>query len=147
MTVKYADVWNLDTIFPGGTSESAAFFAHLEETEAVIAAFKKEVEAAKQAGDESPALWADFVERAQEVEKHVREASAFMSCLTAQDVTDDQAKILSGRVKTLSASYQAVMTTIDEQLLAFNEEQWETFTSQPGMEHILYNLNEAQLFN
>lgn len=144
MSKKYAEVWDLDTIFTGGTSDSSAFHKHLQETETAVNEFEKDVNAVKTAGDERSDIWSGLLVRSQEIGKYVREAGAFVSCLTAQDVKDEEAKILSGKVKAISATYQTVMTAIDEQLLAFDDSQWEAFTAEPPMQEIRYNLNERR---
>ncbi|PYZ91611.1 oligoendopeptidase [Salipaludibacillus keqinensis] len=137
---KYSEVWNLDTIFPGG-SQSEEFKQHLKELETELNTFQKNLDETNSA---DVAVWAKFVNDAQEVGKKAREAGAFISCLTAQDVNDDEAKLLAGKVKQLSTKYASIMTSIDEQLLAFNDEQWEAFISQDDMLPILFNLNERR---
>ncbi|SES35954.1 M3 family oligoendopeptidase [Salisediminibacterium halotolerans] len=144
MTKKYAEVWDLGSIFAGGTSGSPAFQQHLHETKEAVSGLEQAVEDVKKAGDERSETWAGLLVRAQEIGKYVREASAFVSCLTAQNVKDEEAKILSGEVKAISAAYQTVMTAIDEQLLAFTDEQWQALTSEPAMAEISYNLNERR---
>ncbi|SES18593.1 M3 family oligoendopeptidase [Salipaludibacillus aurantiacus] len=143
MSNRYSEVWNLDTIFPGG-SGSKKFKAHLEELETELTAFQAEMDRTQEEENEDVDLWADYVNRAQEVGKKAREASAFISCLTAQDVTDDLARLLGGKTKQLASKYASVMTTIDEQLLAFNSEQWGAFTARDDMNQILFNLNERR---
>ncbi|WP_088036731.1 M3 family oligoendopeptidase [Evansella clarkii] len=141
MTHKYEDVWDLDVIFPGG-SNSEEFRDFLSNLEDELKECQKELDALQNNSDLQ--IWAEKVMQAQEMGKKVREAGAFVSCLSAQDVKDEGAKLLTGRVKQLSSSYSSVMTSIDEQLLSFNDEQWEQFTSQKEMKEIVYNLNERR---
>jgi oligoendopeptidase F len=143
MVQKYSEIWNLDTIFPGG-SQSKEFQEHLQSLEAELNVFQKKLDNTQQEQNGDVSVWAAYVNEAQEVGKKAREAGAFISCLTAQDVNDDQAKLLGGKVKQLSTKYSSIMTSIDEQLLAFDDVQWEAFVSLSDMKRILFNLNERR---
>jgi pepF/M3 family oligoendopeptidase len=143
MTTTYQMVWDLDSIFSGG-SNSQEFKDYLNSLEMALAGFQTELDDMKTANNTETALWAEYLERSQKLSKKVREAGAFISCLTAQDVTDEQAKLLGGKVKQLSSKYASIMTSIDEQLLAFDELQWQEFISQEKIEQILFNVNERR---
>ncbi|WP_416147838.1 M3 family oligoendopeptidase [Salipaludibacillus sp. HK11] len=143
MAQKYSQVWNLDTIFPGG-SKSKEFQRYLENVASELAQFQGNLDKVQLENNADVAVWASFVNEAQEVGKKAREAGAFISCLTAQDVNDDQAKLLGGTVKQLAAKYASIMTSIDEQLLAFDERQWNEFVAQEDMKQISFNLNERR---
>ncbi|ADU32371.1 M3 family oligoendopeptidase [Evansella cellulosilytica] len=140
MTAKYKQVWDLDSIFKGGTSDSEALLKFLNELEAELSTFQKETDAA----DSNVETWANIIVRAQEVGKKVRESGAFVGCLTAQDVKDEGAKLLTGRIKQLSSMYQSILTSIDEQLLAFSDDEWNLFISLDSMYEIVFNLNERR---
>ena len=136
MTQKYEQVWDLDSIFPGG-SESNEFQGFLENLETELKQFQKDLDEA----DHEVKTWAAMVVKAQEIGKKVRESGAFISCLSAQNVKDEGAKMLTGRIKQLSSLFSSVMTSIDEQLLAFDDQKWQQFTELDDMKEIIFNLN------
>lgn len=140
MASKYSQVWDLDVIFSGGSS-SEQLQTFLTGLDSELRAFQSELDVA---ADKDVAAWAGYVVRAQEIGMKVREVGAFISCLTSQDTTDEAAKLLTGNVKRLSSLYASSMTSIDEQLLAFDEKQWEQFTKQEEMKAVLFNLNERR---
>ncbi|MFA9556431.1 M3 family oligoendopeptidase [Evansella sp. AB-rgal1] len=139
MTEQYKQVWNLDTIFEGG-SDSRHLQQFLAELDTEITQFQKDIDSK----EVTVKVTADNIVRVQEIGKKVREAGAFIGCLNAQNVHDDNAKLLTGTISQLGSKYSAVLTSIDEQLLAFNEEQWKEFVTLDGMEDILFNLNERR---
>lgn len=143
MVKKYSEVWNLDTIFPGG-SESEAFQKHLQDLASELQSFQKELDHTLKVNDQDVTKWAGYVNKAQEIGKKAREAGAFISCLTAQDTTDDKAKMLGGKTQQLGSKYASIMTSIDEQLLSFDDNQWNEFVAQEDMKLILFNLNERR---
>ncbi|MBU9724291.1 MULTISPECIES: M3 family oligoendopeptidase [Bacillaceae] len=140
MTQQYNQVWDLDSIFPGG-STSSVFQQFLTDLDKELKEFTGELE--KTEGT-SIQLWADRVEKAQEIGKKVREAGAFISCLSAQNVKDEEAKLLVGQIKQLSSVFSTIMTTIDEKLLSFSEEEWKQFIELENMKAIIFNLNERR---
>ncbi|MBU9710869.1 M3 family oligoendopeptidase [Evansella tamaricis] len=142
MTQQYKQVWDLDSIFPGG-SNSPEFKQFLDEVEVELTSFSANLDQQK-AGSSTVEQWANSVVHTQEIGKKVREAGAFVSCLASQNVKDEEAKLLTGRIKQLSSLFSAIMTTIDEQLLTFNGEEWERFIQLDEMKEILFNLNERR---
>lgn len=98
--------WDLDVIFSGGSS-SPEFAQFLEQTSQQIAAL-----AARVRQERDLAGWESLLLDLQEVIKRQRHAGAFVSCLNAQNVKDQQAQILSGRVKQMAATFASVLTAV-----------------------------------
>ncbi len=130
--------WDLDAIFPGGSS-SPQFADFLQQLAQDIAALSKDVQ-----GDQSLADWGALVARVQDVAKRQRHAGAFVSCLGAQNVKDQQAQILGGKVKQLAAAFASVMTALDKQISAISDVAWQEMLHSPALESIAYNLNERR---
>ncbi|WP_096185936.1 M3 family oligoendopeptidase [Evansella halocellulosilytica] len=143
MGKKYSEVWDLDAIFPGG-SHSEEYDLFLNELERDLVTFQHDLDQLKEKNEVSVQTWAEMIGFAQEVGKKVRQGGAFVSCLTAQNVKDDKAKLLTGRIKQLSSLYSAVLTSIDEQLLAFSESEWKQFVQLEELKPLTYNLNERR---
>lgn len=144
MVQTYTTTWDLSAIFEGGSSDSDAFKQHLTALEKKITEFKEQVEALEAKGERSTWQWVKAVEEMQEISRHTREAGAFISCLNAQDINDHQAKIAGGNVSKLSSDFAAAMTTVDRQLLDFNDEEWAAFVNEPAMQALVFNLNERR---
>ncbi|WP_249777751.1 M3 family oligoendopeptidase [Paenalkalicoccus suaedae] len=136
-------MWNLDTIFPGG-SESKQFNQFLVNTETDLSVMTLKVDKAK--GSDAPDVeqWAAIIDRINSVSMKVREVSAFVSCLSAQDVTDQEAGLLLGKVKRLGAQHGKLLSSVDEQLLAFTDAQWDALTQVEGLQEIAFNLDERR---
>ncbi|MDG5787403.1 M3 family oligoendopeptidase [Evansella sp. AB-P1] len=136
---KYKQVWDLDVIFKGGSS-SPEFKEFLDNMEIELKNFQKELDKE----ETTVKGCANNILRAQELGKKVREAGAFVGCLNAQDVTDEGARLLTGRTKQLYSYYSSILTSIDEQLLGLDDDQWLEFAKIEEMEPILFNLNERR---
>lgn len=140
----YPETWTLDTIFQGGTSDSEAFKKHVTALEKQIAEVKKQVEDLQAQGERRTAAWAEVVVNLQDVSRYTREAGAFISCLTAQDIHDDEAKLMGGKISQLASDFAGVMTALDHQLLDFTTAEWEQFIAEPDMRELVFNLNERR---
>ncbi len=142
-TNKYSMTWDLDAIFPGG-SGSSQFDQFLVNTETDLSTMKLKLEQAQKKEAPDFEEWASLIQRLQNIGMKVREVNAFISCLTAQDVTDDKAKLLAGRTKQAGSSYGQLISAVDEQLLHFTDAQWKEFTKSDKMQKILFNLEERR---
>ncbi|ANY74433.1 oligoendopeptidase [Paenibacillus ihbetae] len=136
--------WNLETIFPGGSSspELASFLETLEKDMQALQQDVKHLSVPATIGD-AKALEA-FMEQFQSCYARVREASAFVSCLTAQNVNDKKAVQLSGRVTSLSASLQSVKSRFDNVLRGMNDELWTAWTGTEPVSKLDFILNESR---
>ncbi|WP_438446420.1 M3 family oligoendopeptidase [Gorillibacterium sp. sgz5001074] len=145
MKFPLSQTWDLDAVFPGGSS-SEAFTAFLEETEVWIGeltgllADEGPVADAGTAGEKLAAV----VERMQRILARVREAEAFTGCLAADNMADKRALQLEGKVKTLAAAYQTALTRMDRLLISIPSDVWSQVLSAPVWKEIAFNLEERR---
>ncbi|TQR38576.1 M3 family oligoendopeptidase [Brevibacillus brevis] len=142
MTKALPQRWDMDVIFPGG-SESEDFRAFLVTVEGDIANLKARFEQSG-AGLHETAAFKEVVAQVQSIAVRVRQAGAFISCLTAQNVKDEPAKLMGGRVKSISAAFGAVLTRWEEQLLAIDEAAWENLLADEELQSLAFVLNERR---
>lgn len=142
MTKALPQRWDMDVIFPGG-SESEDFQAFLGTLEGDIAVLKTRFEQSG-AGLHEKAAFKEVISHVQSIAVRVRQAGAFISCLTAQNVKDEPAKLLGGRVKSISAAFGAVLTRWEEQLLAIDEAAWENLLADEELQPLAFVLNERR---
>nr|WP_245575566.1 M3 family oligoendopeptidase [Alkalicoccus chagannorensis] len=140
---KYSQQWNLDTIFPGGSS-SKQFQQFLVNVETDLSLAKTKVDKAREKDTPDQEEWAGIITKIQQIGMKVREVNAFVSCLTAQDTTDEDAVLLGGRTKQAASAYGQLLSAIDEELLHMTDAQWQDFVKQDSMQQILFNLEERR---
>ena len=134
--------WDLEALFPGG-SGSEAFTAFLRTLEEDIASLQKEV-ASPELDIEKKESFVAVVGHVQSISVRIRQAGAFISCLTAQDVKDEAAKQLGGRVKSLSAAFSAVLSGWDAQLQKIGDAQWNALMADEELAPIAFSLEERR---
>ncbi|CDO02430.1 Oligoendopeptidase F, plasmid [Oceanobacillus picturae] len=142
MQQTYNPTWDLDVIFPGG-SDSEAFRTYLKEIEKDKETFSAEVEAfSPEDGNVEAEQLIGVVNELESVMKKLREASAFISCLSAQDVTDEKASLLVGKRSELRAELDAIMSKFVQKLVAIEDTTWVTLLQHDGLTELSFVLNE-----
>ncbi|MFD2628191.1 M3 family oligoendopeptidase [Oceanobacillus kapialis] len=142
MQQTYNLTWDLDVIFPGG-SDSEAFRTYLKEIEQAKGEFAIKVEAFKPEHDEVKAeQLIEIVNHLERVSKKLREASAFISCLSAQDVTDEKASLLVGKRSDLRAEMEAVNSKFVQKLVQVDDATWDSLLQHEGLKELAFVLNE-----
>jgi oligoendopeptidase F len=136
--------WDLETFFPGG-SESTEFASYIEHIEKDVEALKESISQVSppQASNEIKAL-ASVVDLVQSIAVKLREASAFVGCLTAQNMKDKKAILLSGRMKTIFASYSSALTLFDQILMNIADDVWSSLLQADEFRAISFPLDERR---
>src|SRR5690606_6512254 len=123
-TNTYEQKWDLDVFFKGGSS-SLEFQSFLEALQKELSEFSALVESFQVPTnvDEKEELII-ILNAFQSTFKKLRQAGAFVSCLTAQDTTDRGALLLQGKTTQLSSELQSILTDFDQKLVAINQPVW-----------------------
>lgn len=134
--------WDLETFFPGG-SQSTALEEHLQRLAADIERFALEVPAiAVPASTEQLEPMVGVVTTLQDIAQRLHQASAFSSCLVAQDVTDGGARIVAARVRQMNATLEAALTSLNEKLLATPDAVWQAFLAHSDVAPVAFVVDE-----
>lgn len=140
MQQTYNPTWDLEAIFPGG-SESEEFHTYVANVQDDMKKLLKAVNSFKP--DEGNA--ADLTAITKQLEsawKKLREAFAFVSCLSAQDVKDVKATLLVGKRSSLKAEMDEIRTNFEQKLAKINDTKWEELLKHPELKELAFILNE-----
>ncbi|HEY8424442.1 MAG TPA: M3 family oligoendopeptidase [Limnochordales bacterium] len=146
MSTSYVPTWDLDVIFPGG-SRSPALARHLEAVAADIQALPALVEAlpgGTHLQEADVAAWHEAIQRLQDVSARLGEASAFVGCLTAQDVKDQEARLLVGRIRQLGAQLEAAYIALGQRMLAVSDAAWQAMLQDGRLAPVAFPLHEMR---
>lgn len=136
--------WNMDPIFPGG-SASPEFTAFLDQIESDISIFKTAFKNGPgPLKPVDPAHFQKTVHIYEELLKKLGEASAFVECITAQNIKDETALIRSNRLKTLAASFAACDALFEAQLRRITDEDWAALTAGSALDGVRFALQEKR---
>lgn len=136
--------WDLDTFFPGG-SESPQFATYIEEIENDVKFLNERISQVSppQSTNGSEGLVA-VVDLVQSIAVKLREAGAFVACLAAQNMKDKKAILLSGRMKTIFASYSSALTLFDQILMNTADDVWKSLLQSDLFKPISFPLDERR---
>ncbi|GGO09588.1 M3 family oligoendopeptidase [Saccharibacillus kuerlensis] len=144
MSSRLRQTWDLETIFPGGSS-SSEFDTFLKQLSADVDALKERVEHLQPPTtvEETEAFDPIFAE-VQDVSARFRQSGAFVSCLSAQDQNDQKAGQLSARVGSIRARWQSVVATFDSVLQNTEDTVWEAWMKRDAVAPVSFNLSESR---
>lgn len=131
-------VWDLDSLFPGG-SGSAELAAHLRQVAVDVEELPKYIPSG---GDYTE--WQQLFERIQDISAGMRQAGAFIGCLNAQNTKDNSAKLLAGHMSQHYAALNSVMTTVDEKILGLDDAVWTDLLATPKFKPVAFSLDEMR---
>lgn len=133
MSHTYPQKWELETIYPGGSS-STAFKEELAGMERDIEALTKSLDEAETTSDQDSfqlqALLTAWTEAIQSITLRLRESDSFVACLMAQNMKDGAANGLNDRVKTIAARMLGALTKFDARIAAVADDVWTTWLSE-----------------
>ncbi|MDR9855954.1 M3 family oligoendopeptidase [Paenibacillus sp. VCA1] len=136
--------WDLESIFPGGSS-SAEYQTFLDTLEKDLRQLKQDVDAASApaSADDTKAFDA-IIDAMGSCISRLSEGSAFVSCLQAQDQSDKKAVQLSGRITGLHALLSTITTKFDDLLARTDDGTWKAWMEREELRPIAYVMNESR---
>lgn len=143
MSEEYVQTWDLESIFPGG-GDGVQFQEFLETIEKETMGFADlvahydptvgKLENENQLGKIFHAY--------EKLQLKSREASAYISCLHAQNTKDTTAQMLVGKRSALQANIRAIKTKLDQQLALISDDIWQECLQTDTLQPIAFVLNE-----
>ncbi|MCG5105275.1 M3 family oligoendopeptidase [Oceanobacillus alkalisoli] len=138
---EYNPTWDLDSLFTGG-SASQEFRNYLNQIQTEIKQLEEQFITLEAKSDIFSATLTEFIKELEETLFKIREAGAFVSCLSAQDVMDEGAHTLVAECSALSASFNGVLTTFMQKLAEVPETEWQATIQHEALLDIGYVLTE-----
>ncbi|WP_404452390.1 M3 family oligoendopeptidase [Virgibacillus necropolis] len=140
MQKTYEPTWDLNTIFQGG-SDSEQFESYLYDTKVYMERLSNSVQGLDPRSTDAESL-AVIVDQLEGSVKKLREAFAYISCLSAQNVKDVKANMLVGKRSELKAEMDAIRTNLDQKLVQIDDTRWGELLTHPLLSEVSFVLNE-----
>lgn len=131
--------WALDDLFEGG-SDSAELAKTIQTIESELDHIRSKIQ---DVHDDSQA-WADLVRSYEAALAQLQDVAAYVSCLTAQDVRDQQAIVLQSTVGRLRARANSISTLLDDQLRQLDDEQFAQLIQHVDLQSAVFYLTEQR---
>ncbi|WP_239254020.1 M3 family oligoendopeptidase [Listeria ilorinensis] len=144
MTKNYTQVWDLDSIYHGG-SASPELQEALHNLKQEIHSFVQNV--AEWSVPESTEDSVEFlllINQNAEISKGLMNAGSFLECLASADVNDERAVELSGLVYSYAAEHATALDDWYEKFVETDDRIWTELLQARGLSQIAFVLNEAR---
>ena len=133
--------WDLESLFAGG-SESPSFRHFLDDLEANVTSFSIVLQNTPGAMQSADMGLKAMILTMQDLSRRLREAGAFLSCLTAQNVHDTEAKALQARVNRIRSTLTSALALLDERLRQAGESSVNALLADPEMAPLAFAIQE-----
>lgn len=133
--------WDLESLYAGG-SESPAFRHFLDDLETNVTAFSMVMQNTPGAMQSPDMGLKAVILTMQDLSKRLREAGAFVSCLTAQNVHDAGAKALQARVSRIRSTFTSALALLDERMRQAGEASVEEILADPELAPVAFAVRE-----
>lgn len=141
-TKTYAEVWDLDVFFKGGSS-SPELREHLNALNVKLDLFELTLSTFEVPKNESDAdKIVSIIEETKQVAENLSQAGAVVGCYLAQDTTDKQANLLQGEIGSLGARFSSSMLVVQQQLSRTEDGVWATLMQDNRLNEFAFVLNE-----
>lgn len=141
---SYSDVWDLNSIFPGG-SESPDFHRFLDDLKGKVNIFSDMVsngQPLKSVNESEKTAFLKYIESIKSILVDLEEAESFISCLEAENTSDPKAGALRNELTSLAAEYQTSFVLFQQILSQTKEDVWARLVQDESLKEIEFVLNE-----
>ncbi|WP_430602976.1 oligoendopeptidase F [Enterococcus sp. DIV0724b] len=141
--MTYSLVWDLDSIFPGG-SHSVQLEQRLTELKEQSQTYHQLIEQWTPENDTDYQELQQILTLQGTISDGFSQCNSFINALASADTKDKKAKILSGDLFSLLPAIQLAETIFTKKLTEISDEHWQTLTALPTFESIAFRLNEIR---
>ncbi|KGP72346.1 M3 family oligoendopeptidase [Pontibacillus yanchengensis] len=141
---QYSQIWDLDVFFEGG-SNSEEFALYIEDTHQKMKELDtvvKEWEIPTSSHETKGLI--NIVGHINVTLRQLMESSAFVSCLSAQNVNDKKANLYRAKLNQIGASLSTSLTTFDQKLSKIEDNTWIEMLDKPNLNNLSFILNERR---
>ena len=142
--LEKAPTWDLESIFPGGSSskEYSLFREKIKkDMKALAAKFSK---MPPKLTATSRDKWVNYIASAQELLSRLIEASAYAHCLISQNVSDEKGHQIVGEIDVYRSEFEKLMVSLEAFAKNQTDKEWKKLVSSPKLEEVKFYLNEMR---
>ncbi len=141
--MKYADTWDLDAIFPGGTKsqELQEKFHNIKEE---IKEYQTLILSWNVAENKSPEPLKKILHKEESVEKGLGQARTFVQMWHDAYTNDEHANVVMGQIIDLLGEVETYSTIFTKKLVSISDEAWQTLLEDEQLKEVAFALNEVR---
>ncbi|MFC7786411.1 M3 family oligoendopeptidase [Rossellomorea sp. GCM10028870] len=136
---KYKTVWNLDSIFKGG-STSPELHDHMKWTEAKIMELEEMVKEWTAVLDSDQLV--DVLNRLRDIKMSVSQARSYAICLLSENPKDQGPQFYRGESTALQSKYDSINSDLKRKLAHTEESEWMSLLASEDLKEYRFTLQE-----
>lgn len=141
---KQAPRWDLDTLFPGGSS-SADYQTHIASTRTGMDVANENLnDLPPNLDPESRDAWAEWILELQELEEEIELARVFAGCLVSQNVGDSRASGMVTETTQLRSRWMMMRSSLEAFSIHQKDEDWDAFVGRDDLTSVRFYLDELR---
>lgn len=141
--MKYADTWDLDAIFPGGT-KSQELQEKLHNIKEEIKEYQTLILSWNVAENKSPEPLKKILHKEESVEKGLGQARTFVQMWHDAYTNDEHANVVMGQIIDLLGEVETYSTIFTKKLVSISDEAWQTLLEDEQLKEVAFALNEVR---
>jgi len=136
--------WDLDSIFPGGSTSQAFTDFRLKIQEDISHASLRFEQLPRAINDKTVADWVDYLLLVQDIVERIDQASGFVTCLTVQNINDDNATAIKNDVSALAGEWRVLLIGLEEFLGQIDDSLWAKLMGRESLVGSVFYWNELR---
>lgn len=141
--MSYAETWDLDSIYPGG-SKSKALQEKIQVVNEEIKDYKKLLDRWQVQEDASASTLKKVLEKREKIQNGLGQASSFVQMCQDAYMDDEYANVVMGQVMDLASEMQKLSNTFMKKLTAMQEKDFHKLLQDEELHHVSFVLNEIR---
>ncbi len=141
--MKYADTWDLESIFPGGTN-SKELGSKLKTVRKEIKAYQDLLNAWDFTVDQSVETFKTILQKQEVIGKGLGQSATFVQMWHDAYMDDEHANVVMGQVMDLFSEVQKLSNTFTKKLVAIPEDDWKKLLEDEALRETSFALNEIR---
>ncbi len=141
--LKYADTWDLDAIFPGGT-KSQELQEKLHNLKEEIKEYQTLILSWNVAKNNSQEPLKKILHKEESVEKGLGQARTFVQMWHDAYTNDEHANVVMGQIIDLLGEVETYSTIFTKKLVSISDEAWQTLLEEEQLKEVAFALNEIR---
>lgn len=140
--VSYSKVWNLDTVFEGG-SKSSQFLIHINRLETLVYELEGSIKILITPLSRKEIIKVvQLIENIGNIRLNLSQANSFITCLLAENPKDQDAAVLRGEVARKESRFEKELSKVKKILISIKEDVWEGILETKELQEYRFVLNE-----
>lgn len=142
--MKYQQIWDLDSIFPGG-SHSTALQEKLTSIRSLLDQFDSLNDSWNPEKDKPEySMLSEILDKSDEIQRAISQSSSFITAVQSADVNDRHAEIVKDQVSQLVSSFSIINTSLTKKIAAISENDFKDLLQLDSFISIQFALTEIR---